>query len=942
MTWLVDTPGLYFVLAMLMPLATFLVVLVGSLIAALARRHNYEQVHALVASREVALLTGIGATAVMALAFVLSVVGFVQYESEFRANRQAIVEAHAALAESAPQREKLEALIEQLTDARTQAQEENNPAKVAELTERLKEPRLQLEEILAHEQRIGHLESFWQSARASRWTGTLLSVVQIHPTQRDNPTLGTTLRWGYTVDSLTGLMFVMITFIGMLIHLYSITYMRDELPPSPSDGDSFEYPASSSVTSPSGRFSRFFLYLSLFSFAMLHLVLADNFFQVFVCWELVGLCSYLLIGFYTERPEAGLAANKAFLVNRLGDIGLILGMAILWTYCGTLDFERLYAQIRHPLADAHQTPGKLAGAIVRAEQKSTAKGQQIVVSKPGEGGNLVVLFPERPLGETLTEPQAAELKRFRQALHRATDPAERARLERLIAAKDPSIDHFHNLGPNRVIRPRGDRVAEEFGVMPYGLLVLAGLGIFAGCVGKSAQFPLHVWLPDAMAGPTPVSALIHAATMVAAGVYLAARCYFLFTPEVLLVIAYLGAITLLLGASLAIVANDIKQVLAYSTVSQLGLMMLAIGVGGWTAGLFHLLTHAFFKALLFLGAGAILLATHHQGNLQQMGGLRHRMPYTALCMLVGVLAITGVPFTSGWYSKDAILSQALGYVYVHREHAFLFVAPALGVCLTAFALFRLWFLAFVGQPRNNDLYQEAQESPWPVLLPLGVLAVMSVGVAWSQTPWDVHQSFLRDTLAQAQPLAVAADFGTGHAVLFPEVAAKPAERSETAWGEQWSDAAGLLAFLALLVGFLLALASYGTRALDPQQAPASFPAVHQLLVQRFYLDALYDRLLVKPTLSLGRALAWNDRVLLERGSDQLAWGGVHLAWGVRRFDLHLVDGLVNGLGSLLFRIGQTLRTLQTGYVRTYILYLVFGVAFLFALLLLLITQVKAR
>jgi NADH-quinone oxidoreductase subunit L len=617
-------------------------------------------------------------------------------------------------------------------------------------------------------------------------------------------------------------------------------------------------------------------------------------------------------------------------------------MAILWTYCGTLDFDRLFAQLRHPMVDAHQMPGSLAGSLVRAEEKQTAKGQGVVVSRRDNPGNLVVLFPERPLGESLTEAQATELKQHRQALRRATDPVERARLERIIAAKDPALGHFHNLQPGRAIVPRADRVAEEFGVMPYWLLVLAGLGIFAGCVGKSAQFPLQGWLPDAMAGPTPVSALIHAATMVAAGVYLVARCYPLFTPEVLLVVAYTGAITLLLGVSLAIVANDLKQVLAFSTVSQLGLMMLALGVGGWSAGLFHLLTHAFFKALLFLGAGAILLGTHHEGNLQKMGGLRTKMPFTALTLLIGVLAISGVPFLSGWYSKDAILAQALGYVYVHREHALLFLAPTLGVCLTAFALFRLWFLAFVGTPRDPQLHRQAHEAPLPILLPLGVLAVLSVGVAWGPAPWDVHQSYLRDTLAQAQPVAVPAGFGSAKGDGFPEVAAKPAARSETAWAERLSDYAGLLAFLALVVGFLLALAAYGTRALDPQEAPTSFPAVHQFLAQRGYFDALYDALFVQPALRLGRALARSDETVLDPSLDRLGLTGVRVAQAVRVADVRGVDGLVNGLGNVLFGLGRAFRSLQTGYVRTYILYLAFGVAFLFVLLLVLITQVKAR
>jgi NADH-quinone oxidoreductase subunit L len=371
-------------------------------------------------------------------------------------------------------------------------------------------------------------------------------------------------------------------------------------------------------------------------------------------------------------------------------------------------------------------------------------------------------------------------------------------------------------------------------------------------------------------------------------------------------------------------------------------MMVALGVGGWSAGLFHLLTHAFFKALLFLGAGAILLGTHHEGNLQKMGGLRARMPLTALTMLVGVLAISGVPFLSGWYSKDAILAQVLGYVYVHREHALLFLAPTLGVCLTAFAMFRLWFLAFVGKPRDAALYREAHEAPWPVLGPLLILAVLSAGVAWGPAPWDVHQSFLRDTVVQAQPVAVPAGFGASKADNFPAIASKPAVRSETAWAERLSDYAGLLAFLALGLGFVLALAAYGTRSLDPQEAPASFPAVHQFLVQRWYLDALVDVFFVRPALQLGRALGWNDQSVLDATIDKVAKRCVAVAQSVRRFDGNVIDGMVNGLGSVLFGLGRALRTLQTGYVRTYILYLAFGVAFLFVLLLVLITQVKAR
>ena len=295
--------------------------------------------------------------------------------------------------------------------------------------------------------------------------------------------------------------------------------------------------------------------------------------------------------------------------------------------------------------------------------------------------------------------------------------------------------------------------------MPYWMLVLAGLGIFLGCVGKSAQFPLQVWLPDAMEGPTPVSALIHAATMVAAGVYLVGRCYPLFTPEARLIIAYTGGITLFVAATVAVVMTDIKKVLAYSTVSQLGYMMLALGVGGWMAGLFHLVTHAFFKALLFLGSGSVIYGCHHEQDMRKMGGLFPKMKITALTMLVGVLAIAGIPLFSGWYSKDSILAQALGFSYVHRQHLLLFLLPLVTAGLTTFYMFRMWYMTFAGTPRDHHVYEHATESPWLMTAPLVALAVCSLAVAWGWPIWDAKASWLEHQLHHAQPNSVIADFG---------------------------------------------------------------------------------------------------------------------------------------------------------------------------------------
>ena len=404
-------------------------------------------------------------------------------------------------------------------------------------------------------------------------------------------------------------MFLMVTFIATLIHIYSMGYMHDD-----------------------PRYPRFFTYLSLFCFSMLGLIASSNVFMIFIFWELVGVCSYLLIGFWYEEKSNCDAANKAFIVNRVGDVGMLMGLGLLWTSLGTFSFQDINEGLRGP------------------------------------SGNLNTANTTRRTGEEVVQL--------------ILDPAT------------------HQVARDVAGNPRE---------IPYGMLTLAGLGIFAGCVGKSAQFPLHVWLPDAMAGPTPVSALIHAATMVAAGVYLVGRFFPVFTADVLLYIAYTGGITLFIAATIAMVQTDYKKVLAYSTVSQLGFMMLGLGVGGWAAGLFHLVTHAFFKALLFLGAGSVYHSVHTY-EMPVLGGLLKKMPRTGYAMLVGTLAISGVPFFSGFYSKDAILAAALARVSQSPEHFLLFAFPAVGAVLTAFYMFRMWFLTFAGEPRGFPSAAEAVHS----------------------------------------------------------------------------------------------------------------------------------------------------------------------------------------------------------------------------------------
>ncbi|HEX3654631.1 MAG TPA: proton-conducting transporter membrane subunit [Pirellulales bacterium] len=486
----------------------------------------------------------------------------------------------------------------------------------------------------------------------------------------------------YYIDSLTVAMFCMVTLIASCIHFYAIGYMHDELHDVVdhqvvlSDGQHLHR---------HGRFHRFFQYLSLFCFSMLGIVIAGNVAMVFVFWELVGICSYFLIGFYIERKSASNAANKAFIVNRVGDFGMIIGMMALWASLGTFSF----------------------GDLSDADGKVVERGIFSQVRDPAN--NYALLTPPGMVRAAASDHVASIVRDHEGAGHKPIDAEMEIQSE---------LSGWRNQG---------------YG---YWLLVIAGVGIFCGCVGKSAQFPLHVWLPDAMEGPTPVSALVHSATMVAAGVYLTGRFYPVFAPEVLLVVAYAGAITLVLAATIAVVATDIKRVLAYSTVSQLGYMMLALGVGGWVAGMFHLITHAFFKSLLFMCSGSVIHATH-TNEMPMMGGLRHKMPWTAYTMLVGCLAIigAGIPFLigfSGYYSKDAIIAQALSFWHHNPTHgAVFFFAAAGGASLTAFYMFRLWYLTFAGVPRDHHVYEHAHESPKVMYMPLVVLAVFALAIGWS-------------------------------------------------------------------------------------------------------------------------------------------------------------------------------------------------------------------
>ena len=561
-----------------------------------------------------------------------------------------------------------------------------------------------------------------------------------------------TFRAGFNlqVDQLTVVMLMVVTGVGWLIHIYSIGYMAHE-----------------------GGYYRFFSYLNLFMFFMLILVMAANYVLLFVGWEGVGLSSYLLIGFYFLKKSAADAGKKAFIVNRIGDFGFMLGMFLLFRTFGTLDFVALFDKAGH--------------------------------------------WPAEAMGQ-------------------------------------------------------------------LGTFTIACLLLFMGACGKSAQLPLYVWLPDAMEGPTPVSALIHAATMVTAGVYVVARSHVLFThaPTAMLVVAIVGCATAFFAATIGLVQTDIKRVLAYSTVSQLGYMFLACGVGAFSAGIFHLMTHAFFKALLFLAAGSVIHAMGGEQDMRHMGGLSGKIRWTYLMMLTATLAITGFPPLAGFFSKDSILLSAFlsengGTNVGHILYAF----GLLTALLTAFYMFRLIFLTFQGKPRYDEHYVHVHESPWSMLGPLVILAVLSIFGGWFALPafWggpDYFANFL-------QPV-----FGGGESTA-AESAAQALEL----------PLAGVAVFTALM-GFVIAFWLYLKQPGKPEQLAKSMKGVYTTLLNKYYVDELYAAVIVKP----------------------LLWISTNFLW--KTVDVAGIDGVVNGIADNATAIGDTVRHTQSGNTRSYAVWVVVG------------------
>jgi NADH-quinone oxidoreductase subunit L len=853
-----EHPGWYFVAATLVPLFSFVLILLASAMWCATRPFRDTPAGAalfnLFGGEERGRTPAYIATGAIALGFVFSLIGFILFTAQ-----QSRFETEIS---------KHEKTLHQLrSQAETAKGEDKEKAE---------------ESLEAEEHQLEQKEKRWADAREKMWQGNF-DWLRIRPAGMSDPESGTALQLGFKIDSLSALMFVMVTFIATLIHLFSIGYMGDELQPEVED---HQVHTAYGHLQRRGRFGRFFMYLSLFCFSMLNLVLADNLFQVFLSWELVGVCSYLLIGFYTERRSASEAANKAFITNRIGDAGFILGLLILWTSLGTFNFDQIFQRVRAPLADAHGSVS-MAGRFVRGEVAQ--EGSPKFTTQ--ENGSQILLFPRQP------------------------------------------PEHYHALVKTVSQDPKPD----QHSWMPYWLLVAAGLGIFLGCVGKSAQFPLQVWLPDAMEGPTPVSALIHAATMVAAGVYLVGRCYPLFTYEALLVIAYTGGITLFVAATIAIVMTDIKKVLAYSTVSQLGYMMLALGVGGWVAGLFHLMTHAFFKALLFLCSGSVIYGCHHEQDMLKMGGLFPKMKITALTMLTGVLAIAGIPLFTGWYSKDAILAQALGFVYVHPQHLFLFLLPLGTAGITAFYMSRLWLMTFTGKPRDEHVYEHAHESPWTMTVPLIALAVCSVCVAWGWPIYDAEASWLEHNVHHAQHHAVLADFGNIDYTVSEDhgeywVVAKRTEENERLYAHHNHHLAGNLALGLVGIGIVFAGLIYWKRVLDPAEAKEQFPGLHAFLMDKWRFDWLYSVIVVRPALVVGHWFAWFDLHVIDGIIHLVARISVLVSKWDGLFDNNVIDGLVNLVGNVTYDVGARLRNVQTGFLRSYVLFLVLAAAGIFMVL----------
>jgi NADH-quinone oxidoreductase subunit L len=600
---------------------------------------------------------------------------------------------------------------------------------------------------------------------------------------------------GINLDNMCFVMMMVVTVVSSVVHLYSVGYMKGDV-----------------------RYSRFFAFLSLFSFSMLELVMADSLILIYVGWELVGLCSYLLIGFWYEKDSAANAGKKAFIVNRIGDAGFFIGIMILLVHTGTTNLSGIF----HAVA---------AGGVSES------------------------------------------------------------------------------------------------------VLTAACLCLFCGAIGKSAQFPLHVWLPDAMEGPTPVSALIHAATMVAAGVYMMARLFPILTPDAAVIIALFGGFTAFLSATIAIAQNDIKRVLAYSTVSQLGYMILGIGVGSYTAGFFHLTTHAMFKACLFLCSGSVIHAMQHAlyhigdhatepQDMRNMGGLKSKLPTTFWTMLIATLALSGIPLTAGFLSKDAILGGVLHFAV---EHPGWFILPVFGfgaAMMTAFYMFRLIYLTFYGKFRSSEsATPHLHESPKVMTIPLITLATLSVFIFYSPNPISAESGWFAKLLPTPEKVVTATPHGgheahlelaEGHALAHEGGAAAHSGGHATHY------IAMIISVLFALTGIYIAYQTYYRWRISAAAWQKRLGVVARGMQRKWWFDEIYDATAVAFTLLIARLCAAIDKYVIDGlvdGSAKLtATYSAIQGW----FDDHVIDGLVNFTAWLTDQFGVITRRFQTGRYQNYV------------------------
>jgi len=602
---------------------------------------------------------------------------------------------------------------------------------------------------------------------------------------------------GFMIDNITAIMLFVVALISMLVHLYSVEYMK---------GDE--------------RYNRYFAYLGIFTFSMNGIVLTNNILMMYIFWELVGLSSYLLIGFWFEKKSAADASKKAFIVNRIGDIGMFAGILILFFTYNTFSFDKIFSSINS-------------------------------------------------------------------------------------------------------------------GVLPFNSdfwLTITGILLFCGAIGKSAQFPLHVWLPDAMEGPTPVSALIHAATMVAAGVYLIVRIFGLLTADAMLFIGIIGMLSAFIPATIALTQNDIKKVLAYSTVSQLGYMIMALGIGAYQFAFFHLVTHAFFKAALFLGSGSVIHAMHHEQDIRNMGGLKKKMPITYWTFVISSLAISGIPLTSGFLSKDGIIASSLAFANLTGHYLFP-VFSLIVAFLTAFYMFRLIIITFHGEPRDHHKFEHAHESPFLMVMPIILLSGLSIFIWYTQNPFNSEQGWVLSKWIEKPVLYTPEnsrydfmktdynkEIGVAHSYLESDIYKEAMHSAHYL--------AMILSEIVAILGILLAFIFYQWKKVNTDLLTNKIRFLYNFSLNKWYFDEFYYKTFVAFTIGLSKLLAWFDSKIIDGIVNASAFLTKHFSFFIGNFDKYVIDGIVNFTAYFNGFAGLLVRRIQTGKVQSYLAFVIFSIVIL--------------